>query len=224
MSRANSPKRTLGRRIRYDEDMTTYRVAITGASGAIFGLELVSQLLNHGKAVHLLISDCGRQVLNYELGLKWPDEPAALLQAARTYFEAGDELTYSAPDNFFSAAASGSSGHAALVICPCSMGTLGRIANGVSHNLIERAADVALKEKQPLILAARETPLSAIHLENMLKLSRAGADIVPPMPAFYNHPQSIDDLVRHFVGRILDRLGIDNDLVHRWGADGSQDL
>ena len=109
-----------------------------------------------------------------------------------------------------------------MVICPCTMGTLGRIANGISSSLIERAADVAMKEKLPLVLVARETPLSTIHLENMLKLSRAGVEIVPPMPAFYTLPQSIDDLVRHFVGRLLDRLGIENDLVSRWGNNENQ--
>lgn len=192
-------------------------VAITGASGAIFGVELVAQLLSHGREVDLLLSDCGRQVLNFELGLHWPQEKSLLLQTVRDYFEIGEELRLFAPDDFFAPVASGSALGGGMIICPCSMGTLGRIAGGMSSSLIERAADVALKEKRPLILVARETPLSAIHLENMLTLSRAGAEIVPPVPAFYHHPKSIDDLVRHFVGRLLDRLGVENSLVTRWG-------
>jgi len=199
--------------------MQSTLVALTGASGASYGIELVRQLLAHGRRVTFILSDCGRQVANFELGLEWPAAIEAQRQAVRAHFGTGEELTVTAPDDFFAPAASGSALTGGMVICPCSMGTLGRIAAGVSGNLIERAADVALKERRPLLLVPRETPLSAIHLENMLKLNRAGADILPAMPAFYHHPRSIDDLVRQLVGRILDRLGIDNALAVRWGGD-----
>ncbi len=123
------------------------------------------------------------------------------------------------PDDLFCGAASGSSAPDALVVCPCSMGTLARIACGISGNLIERSADVMLKERRPLLLVPRETPLSDIHLENMLKLSRAGARIIPAMPAFYGRPESVLDLVDFVVGKILDQLGIENDLYKRWGTE-----
>ena len=116
--------------------------------------------------------------------------------------------------------ASGSNPADAMAICPCSLGTLGAVAAGLADNLIERAADVMLKERRPLVLVPRETPLSAIHLENMLKLARAGAVILPPSPGFYGHPQSIDELVDFVVARILDQLGVSHALGPRWGAIG----
>ena len=121
-------------------------------------------------------------------------------------------------DDFSAAIASGSGAADAMVVCPCSMGTLARIAGGISANLLERAADVMLKERRPLILVPRETPLNEIHLENMLRLARMGARVVPAMPAFYNHPTSIDDMVDFMVGRVLDSLGMENKLYSRWGA------
>ena len=198
---------------------TSIIVAITGASGALYGIELIRQLLHHGRAVTLLLSDSGWEVLNHELKLNWPAGTDRLLAAARNYFKVGEQLRHAGVSDFFAPEASGSALGGGMVICPCSMGTLGRIASGVSGNLIERSADVALKERRPLILVPRETPLNAIHLENMLKLNRAGADILPAMPAFYHHPKTLDDLSRHLVGRILDRLQIAHSLTPRWGEE-----
>jgi 4-hydroxy-3-polyprenylbenzoate decarboxylase len=122
-----------------------------------------------------------------------------------------------APDDLFFSSASGSAAPDTMIIAPCSMGTLARIAAGISGNLVERSADVMLKERRPLLLVPRETPFSEIHLENMLRLARAGARIIPAMPAFYHHPENIDDLVDFVVGKVLDQIGIDNELYRRWG-------
>lgn len=192
-------------------------VAITGASGSIYGLRLVENLLKAGKSVRLLITDAGFIVINEETGLNWSGDEKVVNEKIRAHFGAGDELTYYDNANFYSPIASGSSGRGAMVICPCSMGTLGRIASGVSGNLLERAADVVLKEMGDLILVPREMPLNAIHLENMLKLSRAGAAVVPPMPAFYHKPATMDDLIDFVVGKVLDQIGVEHDLYKRWG-------
>ena len=136
---------------------------------------------------------------------------------ADRYHEQDGELTVYSRDDWMAQMASGSNPGDAMAICPCTMGTLGAIANGMADNLIERAADVMLKERRPLVLVPRETPLSVIHLDNMLKLARAGAVILPPAPGFYTHPQSIADLVDFVVARILDHLGVPNTLQPRWG-------
>ena len=138
--------------------------------------------------------------------------------ALQAYYGETERLGYYGGDDFFAPVASGSSAPDAMVVCPCSMGSLGRIAAGLSSSLLERVADVMLKEGRPLLLVPRETPLSAIHLENMLKLARLGVRIVPPMPAFYHHPQSLDDLVDFVVGKVLDQLGVEHRLFKRWGA------
>jgi 4-hydroxy-3-polyprenylbenzoate decarboxylase len=169
-------------------------VAITGASGTIYGIRLIEELLAAKKRVSLLISSSGRIVLKEELGLDWSGDEVAMNSTVRDHFKAtADFLT------------------------PCSMGTLARIAAGLSGNLLERAADVMLKEGKPLLLLPRETPLSAIHLENMLKLARLGVRIIPPLPGFYSHPQTIDDIVNFVVGKVLDQLGIEGNLFQRWG-------
>lgn len=144
-----------------------------------------------------------------------------MLQALAAYFrpEPG-RLDYFAEDDFFAPVASGSSAPDAMVICPCTMGTLSRIACGNSGTLLERCADVMIKERRPLTLVPRETPLSEIHLENMLRLARLGVRIVPAMPAFYHRPESVDDLVAFVVGKTLDSLGIDNSLYKRWKGEG----
>jgi len=190
-------------------------VAITGASGSLYGLRLTSELLRAGCRVSLLLSEPGRQVLNYEAGLGWSAEAGERQAQMRAYFatELVDGL-----DNrdLFAAVASGSNAPDAMVICPCSMGTAGRVAAGLSETLLERAADVMLKERRPLLLVPRETPLGIIHLENLLRLARAGAIVIPAMPAFYHGPQSVDDLVAFVVGKVLDQLGIDHELFRRW--------
>jgi len=190
-------------------------VAITGASGSIYGLHLTKELLRSGCRVSLLLSEPGRQVLNYEAGLGWSAEAGERQAQMRDHFATSlvDGL-----DNrdLFAAVASGSSAPDAMVICPCSMGTAGRVAAGLSETLLERSADVMLKERRPLLLVPRETPLSVIHLENLLRLARAGAIVIPAMPAFYHGPQSLDDLVAFVVGKVLDQLGIGHELFRRW--------
>jgi len=192
-------------------------VAITGASGSCYGVRLVEELLDRTLRVTLLISTAGRQVLAHETGLHLVADPAERLQQLRTFFRAGEKLGHHAEDDFFAPVASGSSVPDALVVVPCSMGTAGRIAAGLSGTLIERVADVVLKERRPLLLVPRETPLSSIHLENLLRLSRAGAQVVPAMPAFYQQPQSVEALVDFVVGKVLDTLRLPHNLFTRWG-------
>ena len=199
--------------------MDNFVVGITGASGSIYGLRLVEELLRAGKQVSLLLTNAGRQVLAFETGLQLAEKPQDCLAQLRQHFSAEAELTHYALSDFFAPVASGSSAPDAVVICPCSMGTLGRIAAGLSDNLLERVADVALKEQKKLLLVPRETPFNQIHLENLLRLSKAGAQILPAMPAFYQQPQSVDDLVDFVVGKSLDNLGVEHQLFKRWGAD-----
>jgi flavin prenyltransferase len=192
-------------------------LAITGASGAIYGLRLTEELLKAGYRVSLLLSRCGQVVLKEECGLDWTGDETLITEQARQHFGMSTQLTYYADDNFFAPIASGSSAAVAMVICPCSMGTVGRIAAGLSGTLIERAADVMLKEGRSLLLVPREMPLSALHLENLLKLARLGVRIVPPMPAFYQQPETMTDLVNFVVGKIMDQLGVEHQLFKRWG-------
>ncbi len=194
-------------------------VAITGASGSIYGLRLVEELLRADCRVVLLLTRSGLEVLRYETGLKWEGGPSAQKQLMRDYFGGSNRLDHYDEGDLFAPVASGSSSPDAMVVVPCSMGTAGRIANGVSDRLIERAADVVLKERRELILVPRETPLNQIHLENLLRLSRAGAHILPAMPAFYHLPKKVEDLVDFVVGKILDSLGIPHQLFQRWGEE-----
>lgn len=187
-------------------------IAITGASGTVYARRLVEELVRHGLRIHLIVSDAGAIVLRQELQIKVDLEnfdPGLLVEDSET-------VCYHHYSDITAPVASGSFPIRAMVVVPCSMGTLGSIASGISGNLIERAADVTLKERRPLILVPRETPLNAIHLENMLKLARAGACIMPAMPAYYHLPRSISDQVDFIVGKILDQLGIENDLSPRW--------
>lgn len=192
-------------------------VVITGASGSVYGVRLIENLLKADKSVNLLISDPGFIVLKEEMGLNWHGEEKTVNEMIRTYFKATTKLTYYDNSNYFSPLASGSSGRGTMVIAPCSMGTLGRIASGVSANLIERAADVVLKECGNLIILPRETPLNSIHLENMLKLSRMGVRIVPAMPGFYHKPETMDDLINFVVAKLLEQVGIEHNLMKKWG-------
>ena len=200
--------------------MATYIVGITGASGAPYALRLLEALLAAGHQVKLIVTEAGEKVLSIESGLhlQGGSHHKEGLWKQRLGLDPRDPaLALFLPSNMAAPMASGSFRNAGMAVVPCSMGALARIANGVSSNLIERAADVALKERRPLVLAPRETPLSEIHLRNMLTARRAGADIVAAMPGFYHKPQTIDDLVDMLVSRVLDRLGVDNDLYRRWG-------
>jgi flavin prenyltransferase len=192
-------------------------MAITGASGVSYGLRLGKELLRGGSRLSVLISKTGFEVLNHEAGLDWKGSEEEVLRFLTAYFnDATGNLAYYAEDNFFAPVASGSSVPDAMVICPCTMGTLSRVVCGSSTNLLERCADVVLKERRTLVVVPRETPLSEIHLENMLKLSRMGARIVPAMPAFYQQPESIGDMVDFVAGKALDALGIEHSLYRRW--------
>ena len=195
-------------------------LAITGASGAQYGLRLLEVLVQKGFEISLLLSSAGRIVINTETGLHVSEDIEEQREFFRTLTHASEKqiLMYSKED-WFASVASGSSAPANMIICPASGGTLSAIACGASNNLIERAADVVLKERRKLIMVPRETPYSSIHLENMLKLSRMGVVILPASPGFYSSPQSIDDLVDFVVARILDQLGVDQGLVPRWGRD-----
>ncbi len=186
-------------------------VGITGASGSVYGLTLARMLLARGIPLFLLFTDASRAVVIEETGRTAEEWIAELGAGAH-----GELLVTPKADDFSCPIASGSFRTAGMLIAPCSMGTLGRIAAGLSNNLMERAADVCLKEGRTLILLARETPLSAIHLENMLRLSRANAVIMPPVPAFYARPATIDELVAHTCDRVLDRFGLPNADMFRW--------
>jgi len=193
-------------------------VAMTGASGAAYGLRLIHQLSSRNTFLHVLLSDAAKVVLQQELDICLPESAEACAdQLCKHLGISGSNLRCYGLKDWFSPAASGSAGIKRMVIIPCSMGSLARIAMGASDNLIERAADVMLKERRQLILVPRETPLSSIHLENMLKLSRAGAHIIPAMPGFYHRPESVDDIVNFVVDRVMDQLDFQNTEAKRWG-------
>lgn len=198
-------------------------LALTGASGAPYGLRLLQCLLAAGRQVHLLVSRPGLLVISGETDLRLSARPA---QAAKTLAErygAGPgQLRVHGQDEWTAPIASGSGVADAMVICPCSTSTLSSIAVGASNNLLERAADVTLKEQRPLIVVPRETPLSVIHLENMLRLARMGVLVLPANPGFYHRPARVEDLVDFVVARILDRLGVIQDLVPPWGEGRDQ--
>jgi flavin prenyltransferase len=197
----------------------TVAIAFTGASGMPYGLRLVETLLGAGVTVWLLYSQVAQIVARQEMDLDLPSRPAEVEAALSARFSAGPgQLRVFGREEWFAPLASGSNPPDAMVVCPCTMGTLASIAAGLSQNLIERAADVAIKEGRKLVLVPRETPFSAIHLENMLKLARLGVVILPPSPGFYNHPQSVDDIVDFVVARVLDQLGVPHALMQRWGA------
>lgn len=194
-------------------------VAITGASGAAYGLRLIQRLAAAGLKQHLLFSDAARIVMTQETDLNLPDTAEKVPAALAKHLDIDpDRLRCYGPMDWFSPAASGSARISRMVIVPCSMGTLARIACGASDNLIERAADVVIKEKGSLILVPRETPLSAIHLENMLKLAQLGVALIPAMPGFYHRPECVDDIIDFIVDRVLDQLHIANPEAKRWSV------
>jgi flavin prenyltransferase len=193
--------------------------AITGASGVLYGLRLCEELLAAGHSLDLLISASGFSVLKTETGLDWKGKEDEVSSRVRGHFGVREQqVRYYGEENLLAPIASGSSAPDAMVVCPCSMGTLARIAGGNSGNLLERCADVMVKERRTLVLVPRETPLSEIHLENMLKLARMGVRMVPAMPAFYHAPRSVDDVVNFVVGKVMDALGIAHRLYRPWGA------
>ncbi len=196
----------------------TITLAFTGASGMPYGIRLLEVLLAQGQIVNLLYSQVAQIVAQQEMKLTLPSRAKETAAFFRQKFSVPDnQLHVFGREEWFASVASGSNPADAMVVCPCTMGTLAAVAGGLSQNLIERAADVMLKENRPLIFVPRETPFSIIHLENMLKLARSGAVILPPNPGFYHHPQSVQDLVDFVVARILDHLQVPHTLMPRWG-------
>jgi len=191
-------------------------VAICGASGSIYGIRLLKALLKNPINIYLIISNAGYKVLEHETGYRG-ESFSSFLKDKGVVIHNDAVLNIYEQDDFFAPPASGSFRNDGMVIVPCSMKTLGAIASGIADNLIHRAADVNLKEKRPLILLPRETPLSLIHLKNMYMAAKAGATIMPPSPSFYSNPQSIFDLVDSVIARVLDHLRIEHDLVKQWG-------
>ncbi len=198
--------------------MKTITLALTGASGMPYGMRLLECLLQGGQRVNLVYSQAAQIVAKQELEFALPNRPQDAEKAFLERFGpiSGELKVYGIQD-WYAPMASGSNPGDAMVVCPCTMATLGKIAGGIGDDLIARAADVMLKEKRTLILVPREMPLSAIHLENMLKLAHAGAVIMPPNPGFYHHPERVQDLVDFVVARVLDHLGVGHRLMERWG-------
>ena len=198
--------------------MKTIAVAFTGASGMPYGVRLVECLLKAGVKVWLIYSQAAQIVAKQEMDLVLPTQPREAQRLFAEMFGAQDgQLAVYGRDDWNAPLASGSNPPDAYVICPCTMGTLAEVAAGMARDLVTRGADVVLKEGRKLILVPRETPFSAIHLENMLKLTRAGAVILPPNPGFYHHPQDVQGVVDFVVARILDQLGVPHQLMARWG-------
>ncbi|QBY03809.1 UbiX family flavin prenyltransferase [Thalassotalea sp. HSM 43] len=196
----------------------TITLAITGASGSAYALRLLQCLLAAEYKVYVLISSAARVVLDTETGFKLPGSPDAATAILVEKFNAKDgQLKVFGKEQWFSPVASGSAAPKQMIVCPCSTGTLAAISQGMSDNLIERAADVVIKERGQLILVPRETPFSTIHLANMHSLSQMGVTIMPAAPGFYHNPESIDDLIDFMVGRMLDHLGIEQAIMPRWG-------
>lgn len=193
-------------------------VAITGASGSLYALRLLECLLAANYQVYVLISSAARVVLDTEVQVKLPANPEAATTFLSDKFNAKpQQLTVFGKEQWFSPVASGSAAPKKMVVCPCSTGTLAAISQGMSDNLIERAADVVIKERGQLIIVPRETPFSTIHLANMHSLSQMGVTIMPAAPGFYHNPQSINDLIDFMVGRLLDHLAIEQTIMPRWG-------
>lgn len=186
-------------------------VGLTGASGSAYFLRLIEVLLEYEIQIHVIASEHGSQVLTYETGV-------ILEEQIKVWNEKNPDTTITLENNnnMFSAVASGSYRCDAMIIIPCSMSTMGEIANGITKSLITRAADVMIKEQRKLVIVPRETPLSTIHLKNMYELSKVGVTILPAMPGFYNLPQTLDDIINHIVGKALDCIGIDNNNYKRW--------
>ena len=196
-------------------------VAICGASGSIYGIRLLKALLENPLNIYLVISASGYRVMEHETGYNDGCNLASFinfLKKQEIIFHKDAELNIYEQDDFFTPPASGSFIHHGMVIAPCSMSTLGAIASGISDNLIQRAADVCLKEKRPLILLTRETPLSLIHIKNMYRAAESGAVIMPPCPGFYSKPANLEDLIDSVIARVLNHLNIKQTLFREWGT------
>ena len=193
-------------------------LAITGASGSAYAMRLPECLVAANYQVYVLCSSAARVVFDTEIDMKLPSSPDAASAFFCEKFNAKPkQITVFGKEQWFSPVASGSAAPKKMIVCPCSTGTLAAISQGMSDNLIERAADVVIKERGQLILVPRETPFSTIHLQNMLSLSQMGVTIMPAAPGFYHKPQSINDLIDFMVGRMLDHLGIEQKIMPRWG-------
>ncbi len=197
--------------------MGKYIIGVTGASGSIYAMRLIEELLRLKQEVFLTMTSSGILVLEQELGLSLAGlNEAEVAKKVLDYCKQDGLLEYYDEKHIGANIASGSFKTDGMLVVPCSMGTVSAIANGVSSNLLERAADVIIKERKKLVIVPRETPLSAIHLRNLLSLAENNVQIIPPMPGFYYHPKSLDDIINALVGRLLDYLGLEHDLLHRW--------
>ncbi|WP_110600226.1 flavin prenyltransferase UbiX [Salinicola lusitanus] len=193
-------------------------VAITGASGVQYGLRLIECLIAAEHEVYVMVSKAAHRVIAVETEIELPAQPDRLARDLTARFGAGEgQVRCFGREDWMAPVASGSGDWQALVVCPCSTGTLSAVACGASNNLIERAADVALKERRKLILVPRETPLSAVHLDNMLKLTHMGGVVLPAAPGFYHRPDSVQAMIDFVVARILNQLGVPQTLMPRWG-------
>lgn len=202
-----------------DSRKQTIALGMTGASGAQYGFRLLQSLLAADHRVHLMISRAAQVVIGMETDISLPGRSGEIQKVLSKKYNAMEkQILVFGEDEWTAPVASGSNDVSAMVVCPCSMGALSAIAHGASNNLLERAADVMLKERKKLVLVPRETPYSDIHLENMLKLSRMDAVIVDANPGFYNKPESVEDLVDFVVAKILDQLGVEHKLQPRWGG------
>ena len=198
--------------------MSTYTIAITGASGAPYALRLLEVLVKGGHKIYLTITGEGLSIMQDEAGLMLKGSETDIMYALERRLEAKEgQVNYFDEENMYAPIASGSVKVDAMVVIPCSMKTLAALANGYASTLIERAADVTIKEQRKLIIVPRETPLSPIHLRNMLTLADLGCHIIPAMPGFYHQPKHVSDLVDFVVARVLDSMGVEHDLVQRWG-------
>lgn len=197
--------------------MRTFTVVITGASGSVYGMKTVEQLLNAGHGVTLVVTPAGYQVIDHELDFSIPEVGTEIAVRRFLEVEEAGELRVVPPDDLFDSIASGSNPVDAMIVIPASMGFIGSLASGLASDLPERAADVMLKEGRPLVLVPRETPLNLIHLRNLTSLAEAGAVIAPAMPAFYHRPRTLDDQVDFVIGKVLDLVGVEHDLFRRWG-------
>lgn len=198
--------------------MQSISLAISGASGAQYGLRLLECLLRAGERVYLMITPAAHIVINTETDLQLPSHPQEIHRHFCNQFNASEhQLIVLNKEQWMAPIASGSNASRAMIVCPCSSATLSAIAHGTSSDLVERAADVILKEQRKLILVTREMPLSTIHLQNMLSLSQMGVTIMPASPGFYHKPASVGDLVDFVVARVLDHLNIEHTLIPRWG-------
>jgi 4-hydroxy-3-polyprenylbenzoate decarboxylase len=195
-------------------------LALTGASGAPYGVRLLEVLLAAGRTVHLTLSDAAAEVIQTELGRHVSPERFQLADLLGQEPDFPGQVKYHNHRNFLAGIASGSFLTGGMAICPCSMGTVAAIAHGLSQNLIHRAADVHLKERRKLILVPRETPLNLVQLRNLTACVEAGAVVMPAMPAFYTRPRTLQDMIDFVVGRVCDQLGVGHDLLKRWGAPG----